>query len=51
MKDVLISTIGDYLPAVTDGWFATLDVPWILSAVLLVVLVYCLFRFLGGIFR
>ena len=58
LKDILIQTIGEYAPLYSnyavDGvrtLIDKLDVPWILSAVLLIVLVWSAFKLVGGLLR
>lgn len=63
LKSILISIFGSYDPVVveyqysnTNGYYSYLreiqpDYPFICSAAIFALLVFCLFRFLGGVFR
>ena len=47
LKDILLSLIGEYAPAVSEGsWALGFDVPWIFSAVLFIVLVWGVWKLL-----
>lgn len=50
LKDTLIQFIGTYVPQSGDG-FGSVDWAWVLSALLLIIFVYSLIRFLGGLLR
>ena len=55
MKEVLIRLIGEYNTTVieTAEGVQTVVPDWafILSAVMLITIIFCLFRFIGGIFK
>ena len=55
MKEILTRLIGTYQPTlfeVAEGEFVTVpDMAFILGAVMLIVIIYCLFRLAGGIFK
>lgn len=48
MKQVLIDFIGEYVVQSGDG-FGSVDWAWVCGALLLIVFIYCLIRFLGGL--
>ena len=65
-QSVILSLLGDYTPVVKDYTYITIsyngsqttnhvvdiqpDYSWIASAVIFAIVIYCTFRFLGGIF-
>lgn len=49
MKDTLISIIGEYVPFDSLDGISQIDWVWVLSAVLLIVCVYSVFRIFGGL--
>lgn len=51
MKDALNLILGPYTPDLTAEGLAQVDWPWIAGAILVIVSVYCIFKFVGGIFR
>ena len=55
LKNAIIGVLGYYELQIDNGYViggvAGLDWPWIISAVCLVVFIYCLFRLLGVIFK
>lgn len=56
MKDALIDLIGKYELRYTDtgkliGGLAGLDYEWIVSAMIILLFIYCLFRLLGGVYN
>ena len=62
LHSLLLSLIGDYNPIVKDYTYTSSngytshsidispDWSWIMTAALFIIVIYCLFRFLGGIF-
>lgn len=50
LKQVLIDFIGDYTVQSGDS-FGSVDWAWVLSALLLIIFIYSLIRFLGGLLR
>lgn len=55
MKEILIRLIGEYSPKTietAEGVQTVVpDMAFILSAIMLIVIIFCLFRFIGGIFK
>ena len=54
MKEALVNLIGTYEKQYTEagsliGGLAGLDYEWLVSALLIMLFIYCLFRLLGGV--
>lgn len=50
LKQVLLDFLGSYEVQTGDG-IGSVDWPWVMSAILLIVFIYCLIRWLGGMLR
>lgn len=51
MKQALLDIIGAYTPDLTAEGLAQVDWAWVLSALLLILFIISLIKFLGGLLR
>ena len=55
MKEVFVRLVGEYSPTILENADGVVEVipdwAFILSAVALITIIFCLFRFIGGIFK
>lgn len=50
LKTLFLDVIGEYEPIIVDDKVLP-DIPWILSALLFILVLYCCFRALGGLLK
>lgn len=64
LKDIIINLLGEYETIVSDYTYQSgssqylthninqsLDYPWIFSAIIFSLVLFCVFRFIGGLFK
>lgn len=64
LKNIIINLLGTYEPIVSDYTYQQgsstymshnieqfIDYPWIFSAIIFSLVIFCVFRFLGGLFK